>query len=48
MPNPEKLQQALVEMNNSINSEKSNLAIREKQYRDLLGKMDAMNGVEQV
>ncbi|KAI8622594.1 Nuf2 family-domain-containing protein [Chytriomyces sp. MP71] len=47
VPNPEKLQQALVDMNSSIASEKASLAIRERQYRDLLGKLDAMGSVKQ-
>ncbi|KAJ3138177.1 kinetochore-associated Ndc80 complex subunit nuf2 [Physocladia obscura] len=46
VPNPEKLQQALVEMNSSILSEKASLTAREKQYRDLLSKMEAMSTVQ--
>ncbi|ORY30450.1 Nuf2-domain-containing protein [Rhizoclosmatium globosum] len=47
VPNPEKLQQALVDMTNSIASEKASLASREKQYRELLSKMEAMTSVQQ-
>ncbi|KAI9341878.1 Nuf2 family-domain-containing protein [Obelidium mucronatum] len=47
VPNPEKLQQALVDMNNSIAGEKQSLSAREKQYRELLGKMEAMGTVQQ-
>ncbi|KAJ3011739.1 UNVERIFIED_CONTAM: kinetochore-associated Ndc80 complex subunit nuf2 [Siphonaria sp. JEL0065] len=47
VPNPEKLQQALVDMNSSIAGEKAAVTAREKQYRELLGKMEAMGTVQQ-
>ncbi|KAJ3357135.1 kinetochore-associated Ndc80 complex subunit nuf2 [Entophlyctis luteolus] len=45
VPNPEKLQKALTDMQSSIASEKTSLAAREKQYRDLLSKLDAMTDI---
>ncbi|KAJ3200020.1 kinetochore-associated Ndc80 complex subunit nuf2 [Entophlyctis luteolus] len=45
VPNPEKLQKALTDMLSSIASEKTSLAAREKQYRDLLSKLDAMTDI---
>ncbi|KAJ3243486.1 kinetochore-associated Ndc80 complex subunit nuf2 [Chytriomyces hyalinus] len=47
VPNPAKLQQALVDMTNSISSEKTNLTVRERQYRDLLTRMEAIAVVQQ-